>query len=345
MINKRKWFHLIGLLLLIIVAVLLLRCCGGRGDDVRVEEPVTVERGAEEVVEGQEVEPAKPQAHEQIGFPDQTSVEKSEPSAVQSKEVEPIKPAKPVELQTIEDTLVLADTIPLLEAVRMMQPYEEYEVVKDTIFVRDTIVIERPVAVVTEPEEEASENRFAEDGNTGTGRTVMAVKTNLLYDLIATPNVELEFPLAKDRFSIAAEYQFPWFHARNDSWCHQMLYGGIEGRVWFGDRSMKPSLSGHFAGVYAGGGVFDFERNNKGYQCQGFFSAGLTYGYSFAIHKSLRIETSISAGYIGAKYEHYQAVEDGKFLVWQHDGKLSYFGPTKAKVSLVWTINSGGRGR
>ncbi len=169
-------------------------------------------------------------------------------------------------------------------------------------------------------------------------RAVIAFKTNMLYDLALAPNIEVELPFAQDRFSVMAEWWFPWLCARNNSWCYQLLYGGVEGRIWLGNRNERPSLSGHFLGIYGGGGLFDLGYDNKGYQNQGYWSAGITYGYSFPIHRNLRIETSVSVGYISAEYACYDVVEDGRYMVWRHDGKFSWIGPTKAKVSLVWTI-------
>ncbi len=195
-------------------------------------------------------------------------------------------------------------------------------------------------AVSGTPSEE-SPARHSGPGPESSDRSVLAIKTNLLYDLAFAPNIEIEFPFAKDRFSVMAEWWAPWWHGRDNSWCYQLLYGGVEGRVWFGDRTRRPSLSGHFAGVYGGYGAFDLELDNKGYQCLGFWSAGVTYGYSFPIHKSLRIETSVSFGYLSADYEHYEAVENGQYLAWKNDGRFSWAGPTKAKVSLSWTIPSG----
>ncbi len=174
-------------------------------------------------------------------------------------------------------------------------------------------------------------------------KTVLALKTNLLYDLALAPNIELEFPFAKDRFSIMAEWWAPWWTARSNTWAYQLLYAGVEARVWLGNREKLPSLSGHFFGIYGGGGIFDFERNNIGYQSQFYYTAGLTYGYSFPIHQNLRIETSVSAGYLNADYQKYEAMEDGRFLVWQNDGRFSWLGPTKLKVSLVWTIFNNNR--
>ncbi len=174
-------------------------------------------------------------------------------------------------------------------------------------------------------------------------RPMVALKTNLLFDLMATPNVELEVPFAKDRFSLMGEYWFPWWRTRDNANCYQFLYGGLEGRWWFQDRAGREALTGHFVGLYGGAGLYDFEHDSRGYQGE-LFSAGVSYGYSFRLNRSLRIETSLGLGYMQTAYSHYIGMEDGRYLVWINDGIYRYLGPTKLKVSLVWVLQGkGGR--
>ncbi len=166
----------------------------------------------------------------------------------------------------------------------------------------------------------------------------MALKTNLLFDAALTPNIEIEFPFAHDRFSVMGEYWFPWFVSRDNASCYQLLYGGLEARCWFGDRTRRETLAGHFMGLYAGGGLYDLEWKSRGYQGEFYIAAGLSYGYSFRLNRSLRLETSVGFGYMRTDYRHYIGEEENRFLVWQYDGRYTWIGPTKAKVSLVWVL-------
>lgn len=165
-----------------------------------------------------------------------------------------------------------------------------------------------------------------------------ALKTNLLYDVVTALNAEAEFPIGR-RFSILVEDVFPWWKwGTNDKkYCFQLWSMGVEPRWWFRRTDRKDWLSGHFAGAYAMSGKYDLQwKKSPCYQGE-YWSAGLTYGYAMPICKWLNMEFSVSAGYIRSDYRHYQPDEDydhlyrDKFKV----GSISWFGPTKLKVSLV----------
>ncbi len=166
------------------------------------------------------------------------------------------------------------------------------------------------------------------------------VKSNLLFDVATVLNVGAEVPIG-NRWSVAGDYIFPWWVSSDNANALQVMAGELEGRYWFGSpelRSARPQLTGWFAGLYAGGGLYDFQRNGNGYQGEFFLAAGLSGGYAHTINRSgnLRMEYSLGVGYLETNYRYYEAKEDNQFLVWQHDGRYSWFGPTKAKVSLVW---------
>ena len=165
-----------------------------------------------------------------------------------------------------------------------------------------------------------------------------AVKTNLLYDLVTAVNVELEFPLG-DRFSIAVEDDFPWWNwgPNGKKYCFQIWNIGLEPRWWFIRTDRRDWLTGHFVGAYAMSGKYDFQ-NDKQFCWQGeYWSAGLTYGYALPICKWANMEFSVSAGYLHSDYRHYQPDDDYGHLFrdYYNAGKVTWFGPTKAKISLV----------
>lgn len=168
----------------------------------------------------------------------------------------------------------------------------------------------------------------------------LALKTNLLFDALTLINVELEVPIG-NRWSVAGELMFPWWVGKNNDKALQSLSGTVEGRYWFGDRLTKPKLTGWFAGVYAGGGIYDIQYDSKGYQGDHFFTSGISGGFAHTINKSktLRMEYSLGVGYLETNYEYYEGEEDNKYLVWQNDGKFTWIGPTRAKISLVWILS------
>ncbi|MGL5919938.1 MAG: DUF3575 domain-containing protein [Bacteroidales bacterium] len=178
-------------------------------------------------------------------------------------------------------------------------------------------------------------------------KPLFAAKTNLLFDVASLTNIELEVPIGQ-RWSIAAEWIFPWWkmdNSREQSKRNraQLLNGNLEGRYWFGDRSERPHMTGWFAGVGVGGGLYDFEYDTRGYQGE-FLMTGISGGYIHTIGKSknLRMEYSLGLGCIGTDYNKYESTfgEDQKWhAIRQGSGRTIWFGPTKAKVSLVWMLN------
>lgn len=189
-------------------------------------------------------------------------------------------------------------------------------------------------------------------------RTILAAKTNLLYDAVTAVNfaVEVPFEVADEKYSVLYEHHTPWWLTKNNKYCLQFLTYGGEVRWWFAPRTISEShnrkqrdaLVGHFLGVYGWGGIGDIQagRDFGCYQFD-FWSAGLTYGYSMPISRYLNLEFSISAGYANIPYQHYIPTDDWQILIRDKNkaGTLHYFGPTKAEVSLVIPIRTKTGGR
>jgi hypothetical protein len=171
--------------------------------------------------------------------------------------------------------------------------------------------------------------------------TVMlfACKTNLLYDAVTALNFELEMPIG-NHWSVAVEDVFPWWETGN-KYCLQMWEIGAEARYWFrNNKYYAQKLQGHFLGLYGMSSKFDFQ-NDYDICYQGeYWSAGLTYGYSMKLTRHLNMEFSLSVGYLSSSYRHYYPADDYG-LLWRDKskvGRISYIGPTKVKVALVWPI-------
>lgn len=170
-------------------------------------------------------------------------------------------------------------------------------------------------------------------------KLILALKSNLLYDLVSFTNFSIEVPIYKDKLSLLYYHQFPWWTwgQADNEYCSRFLSIGGEARWWF---MTKDRLNGHFLGAYAESGKYDFEyQRSICYQGE-FYSAGLSYGYAMPIGRNLNLEFSISAGYASIAYRGYTPSEDYEIL-WRDPekvGRLHYFGPTKAQVSLVIPI-------
>ncbi|MCD8183471.1 MAG: DUF3575 domain-containing protein [Bacteroides sp.] len=170
-------------------------------------------------------------------------------------------------------------------------------------------------------------------------RVILALKNNILYDLVLAPNLEVEFPIGK-RWSLNTEYKCPWWLNNEHGFCYQLLSGGVEVRHWLGNRQKRSRLTGHFLGVYAEGGAYDFQlKEEKGYRGRYYATSGLTYGYTHQLATHVAIEFGLGVGYLETEYRKYSSYKGD--LVWNSSGRYHFIGPTKTKVSLVWLITAG----
>lgn len=167
---------------------------------------------------------------------------------------------------------------------------------------------------------------------------LLALKTNMLFDIALMPNIEIEIPVGK-RWSLNGELMFPWWLFDNDKYCMQILSGGLEARYWLYNRKKRDILTGHFAGLYAEGGKYDLQWKENGYQGEFFIAAGISYGYAKRIFRNLHLEFNLGIGVLRTYYKHYHANNNYQTLLWQNNGRYTWFGPTKAKISLAWILN------
>lgn len=161
-----------------------------------------------------------------------------------------------------------------------------------------------------------------------------ALKTNLLYWTALAINVEAEYYL-KRHLSLNLDWQYAWWSRKSKHKYYRIAAISPELRYWF---ASKENFRGHFGGFYVGTGLYEFmARPTHGIQGEFFIAGGLTYGYMFPIGKRLRMELSLGVGYMMTEYRQYHW--DRGCYVYEKTQRYSYFGPTKAKVSLVWPLN------
>lgn len=175
-----------------------------------------------------------------------------------------------------------------------------------------------------------------------------ALKTNLLFDAVSLINIGVEVPIGLN-WSVGGTWIFPWWTNDDSSETSdrnrtQIMSGTLEGRYWFGERESRDQLTGWFAGVYAGGGIYDVERDHEGYQGDFYLMGGLCGGYAHTLNLSgsLRMEYVLGVGYLESdyeKYETYWGIDDLWHPIRKESATVSWFGPTKAEISLVWMLN------
>ena len=169
----------------------------------------------------------------------------------------------------------------------------------------------------------------------------VALKTNVLYDLTATVNAGVEIGLAP-RWTLDISGNFnAWDVKENKKWKHYLVQP--EARYWFCDRFM-----GHFFGVHAHGGQFNFGGIKNGInflgtnlsnltnnRYQGWFAgAGVAYGYAFVLGRHWNLELELGLGYAYTKYDAFECAGCGRKVetgITHH-----YVGPTKLALNLVY---------
>lgn len=177
---------------------------------------------------------------------------------------------------------------------------------------------------------------------TNSYKPLLALKTNLLYDLALAPNIEVEIPFGRNkRWSVMAEYLNPWWRLDKLNYAYEIQEAGVELRRWLTPRcnGSRPWLSGSFLGVYMASAKYDLEYNGVGDQGE-IWSVGATWGYSWPVSRRLNLEFSLSAGYVNGERRHYNAEFESSHLIYKYTKKINYFGPTKLKFSLVWILPS-----
>ncbi len=192
--------------------------------------------------------------------------------------------------------------------------------------------VEKPVEK-TEPKPKKPSTRFSYT-------PILAVNTNVLYDLAITPNISVEVPV-KDKMSFALMGLTSWWKKKDDSWCYEFQYAELEGKRWLGDRSGRDVMTGHALGLYAGIGYYDMEAHSEGYQGEMKINAGVSYHYAKAFGSAdrWRFQFGFGLGVTRINYSYYEGRQNNKYLVWQYDGKRTLVLPTKLELTLGYLIH------
>lgn len=181
-------------------------------------------------------------------------------------------------------------------------------------------------------------NAFVLQDNTLNDRTLIAFKTNLLFDVLATPNITMEVPIG-NHFSLGFEWMFPWWLTHANDYCYEALSGSVAFKYYFQKQTRTKNqvdrLRGWYLGLYGGTGRYDFQNTEKGVQGK-FWDASLIAGYLLPISKSLGLEFALGFGYVVTEYKSYIPRETYTILDYQHTSRQYIWTPTKAEVSLVY---------
>lgn len=168
------------------------------------------------------------------------------------------------------------------------------------------------------------------------------LRTNGLYCLAASPNVGLEI---QTDLGIAWQLDFvgAWWNSykTNRFWSNYAFQ--TEMRYYTSGGHSGLPYKGHHVGLYAQLVTYDFELGKKGVMCPDLgdtWSIGISYGYTKPLTQNLALDVTVGIGYIKSQYDVYRPNFDNSWWTRTKTGTFRGALPTKAEVSLVWTINS-----
>ena len=180
-----------------------------------------------------------------------------------------------------------------------------------------------------------SHQPVVQEGNYAYGEEPLqrwALKTNLLYDALLSPSIEVEYRFAP-HWSVSAEYAIAWWSNQSKHKYYQLMQFSPEMRYWF---NPQQHWKGHYIGAFLGAGYYDLQNGKRGYKGE-FGMAGLSYGYMFPMGRNWSLDAGIGLGYLYTEYEEYLPLHG--HYVYQQTSRTNYIGPVKAKLSLVWRID------
>lgn len=198
----------------------------------------------------------------------------------------------------------------------------------------------------------------------------VALKTNLLYDATATPNLGIEAQVGKrntvqlfyglntwtfnknkpaelkkqaKHWVVMPEYRwwtcsamngFFWgIHAMGGQFNVSNMYVPQVGH-FFGHSHDKNGLTDYDEKYPTHGNVFKAARGDS--RVEGtFLGGGATVGYQWIINRHWNLEAEIGAGYDYVWTKHYKCSDCDKLL---HEGGVNYVGLTKAGITLMYVF-------
>lgn len=177
---------------------------------------------------------------------------------------------------------------------------------------------------------------------------ILAVKTNTVSDILATPNVQAELYTHLWGLSLEFDYTFPWWNKDYDDYFYyQILNGTVGVRKYFNNK-----YYGHWVGIYANTAIYDicFWNKDKGWQGE-LYGAGIGYGYVFRNKKypRLKFEPYIRIGWFNTRFDTYHASQpwDEKYYYnWYLRAddfvprrfNMNYFGPTEIGFNITFDL-------
>lgn len=177
----------------------------------------------------------------------------------------------------------------------------------------------------------------------------IAIKNNIFYDALLTPNLSLEFPL-KEKWTLDTQVGMNFFFYENDAtangyrtkkWSHWLVQPEI--RYWTCER-----FNGWFFGLHVHGGQMNVgginipfilqnkHKEMKDHRYEGYFyGGGVSAGYHWILSRRFSLEATLGIGYAHVEYEKFKCTVCGQKT--GADG-ADYIGPTRAALSIIYIL-------
>lgn len=169
----------------------------------------------------------------------------------------------------------------------------------------------------------------------------VALKTNLLYDALLTPDLGIEAKVAP-QWTLELTGNVNFWKVNDRRWKQWSIQP--EARYWF-----CQAFSGHFLGAHLIGGQYNFGNLPFGFKFlgtdfsklrdsryQGWMGgAGVAYGYTWILDRHWNLEAELGIGWIHTRYDKYPCAVCGTKL---GSGHHNYYGPTKVAINLEYVF-------
>ncbi len=185
--------------------------------------------------------------------------------------------------------------------------------------------------------------------STGAFSQKVALKNNLAYDALKTPNLSLEFSMGR-KWTLDTQVGMNFFFYTQDAtssryktkkFSHWLVQPEL--RYWTCD-----VFNGWFFGLHAHGGQMNIggidvpfvlqkgDGKMKEHRYEGYFwGGGLSAGYQWVLSNRFNIEASLGIGYVHTRYDKYKCTTCGQK---QGKGDADYIGPTRAAISIIYML-------
>lgn len=187
-----------------------------------------------------------------------------------------------------------------------------------------------------EEAERAERERLAAEQAVPAKPYCFAVRTNVVYDAMLLPTLGVEWRINRD-IGIKLDGSLSWWGGSSDK-VQKMWLVNPEVR-WYLLRDKRFYVGA--SGSYGQYNIYKYPlgkmlADDTGYQGK-LWNAGVTVGYQLFLSRNFSVDFNLGLGYTYAEYDSF-AMTDGVRVYKDRNKSKSFWGPTGAGISLVWTI-------